>query len=120
MDPISDKFLRVRAGKVVKEPYAFYWPGMTAFGTKKTCPSPIDAVMQVLMFELRIGKSSDLLTDLGIPNAAISRVRHRVSPMYHPWLLRAAILSNIPYTTLCEVAGEEPQYIPHHNAKEWK
>lgn len=117
MDPISDKSLRTRGGKPVQEPHSFYWPGMVAFGTMRVCPSPIDAVFMILMFELKINRLIDLVTDLGIPEASVSRVRHRTIPMQHSWLLRAAILSNIPYPVLCEVAGEEPQCLPHRNAK---
>lgn len=111
--------IRVRAGKPVKTPYYYHWRNMP-LGAKKICASPIDAVIEVLMYELKIAKSSDLLTDLGIPNASISRCRHRVDAIRHSWLVRAAILSNIPYVVLCEVASEQPEFTPHHNAKEWK
>lgn len=111
--------VNIRNSRPVETPYYYRWRNMP-LGVKKICASPIDAVIEVLIYELKIIRKSDLLIDLGIPDASLSRCRHRVDPIRHGWLLRAAILSNIPYAVLCEVASEEPQYTPHHNAKEWK
>lgn len=106
---------QVKRGKPVEQPFAYHWRSMPA-GVKKWCPSPIDAVIEVLMLELRVSNQMAILTELGIDHASISRCRHRHQPIQHQWLLRATILSNIPYTMLCAVCEEEPQFWPHPNA----
>lgn len=68
------------------------------------------------MHELRISSVTTITTELGVDGASVSRARHRKEPIPHTWLLRAAILSGIPYKTLCAVCSEEPQYWPHVNA----
>lgn len=111
--------VKVKGGQPVAQPYSYRWGDMLV-GTSKVCASPIDAVLEVLMFELKITKKEYLYVDLGIPTASVSRIRHRKDHIPHLWLLRASVLSNIPYGVLCKVAGEEPEYTVHHNAKEWK
>jgi hypothetical protein len=107
--------IKARGGKPVAEPYEYHWRSMPV-GVKKVCPSPIDAVIEVIMHELRLQSQLVLLTELGINHGSISRCRHRRLPIQHEWLLRASIFSGIPYIDLCALASEDPQYHPHPNA----
>lgn len=106
---------KAKRGKPVAVPYAYHWRSMPA-GTKKWCPSPVDALIEVLMHELRIENQLHVLVELGIDHASISRVRHRHQPIQHQWLLRASVLSGIPYRMLCELTSEAEQFYPHKNA----
>jgi len=106
---------RVKGGRPTPGPHFYWWRNMPV-GTTRPAASPIDAMIEVLMLELKYPRVLDLLADLEIPASSISRTRHRIDPVRHSWLMRAAIISGIPYRMLCEVTGEPEQIFPHHNA----
>ena len=106
---------RVKGGRPTPAPHYYRWRDVP-FGAMAAAASPIDAVIEVLMRELKYPRVLDLLADLEIPASSISRTRHRIDPVRHSWLMRAAIISGIPYRMLCEVAGEPEKIFPHHNA----
>ena len=108
---------RAKGSRKESEPFCYYWRHMPA-GSKKVAASPIDALLEVLQHELQIPRVTQLIGELGLEGASVSRVRHRNGDLPHQWLLRAAVYSGIPYEKLCEVVGEEPQYWPHPKA--WK
>lgn len=116
---MKPKVVRVRGGRRVAEPYEYHWRNMPE-GTVRVVASPIDAVFEVLMHELKIPRLTDLLADLTISTSNVSRCRHRNMSIPHFWLLKASILSRIPYAVLCEIAEEEPEHLEHFRAKEWK
>lgn len=99
------------------EPYYYHWRNMP-MGVKKPCPSPIDAVVEVLMHELGLRTKTLTLDILGIEFSSLSRVRNKKQPLPHFWLIKASLLSGIPYLVICELAGEKPQHEPHPRA--WK
>jgi hypothetical protein len=106
----------IRHSRKTTAGYAYSWGNMP-IGAKKLCASPIDALLEVLAQELQIKSIGRMEVELGIEHSQISRCRHGQA-IPHIWLLRATVVSGIPYDRLCGIIGEEPQYYPHPNA--WK
>lgn len=120
MHPEIDKS-HIRGGRPRKteQQYAYWWPGMLV-GTKKLCDSPVDALIEVLMRELKIKHVTTLFAELKIPDASVSRCRRQKMEIPEDWLMKAAIISGFSYTSLCELIGREPKFCLYITAPKLK
>ena len=104
------------SGKVVKEPFYYSWRHLP-IGSKRPALSRVDALIEVLMHELRVTKKQ-LFFELYWSHAQVSRIRHHGANVPEEWLLNAALYSGIPYRMLCTLINQVPRVMPHPNA--WK